>query len=169
MRVAEILRDRIIALIDKGIIPWRRPWSVAGPARNAAGRPYRGINVWLLNGTREGAGYDRNAWATYRDVASRGWTVRKGEHGTPVLFWKVNSYLKTVKDAAGEQHDETARGFVMRYRERVPRAEFLTFFAAPRGASERSAQTGRDLPGQSCPQNVLRDARRLPVDYLVGA
>jgi len=116
MRVAEILRDRIIALIDKGIIPWRRPWSVAGSARNAAGRPYRGINVWLLNGTREASGYNRNAWATYRDVAARGWTVRKGEHGTPVLFWKVNSYLKTVKDnATGEQRDETARGFVMRY------------------------------------------------------
>jgi len=116
MRVAEILRDRIIALIDKGIIPWRRPWGVVGPARNAAGRPYRGVNVWLLNGTREAAGYNRNAWATYRDVAFRGWTVRKGEHGTPVLFWKVNSRPKTVKDSAtGEQHEETRRGFVMRY------------------------------------------------------
>ena len=30
----EIVTERIIALLEQDVIPWRRPWSAAGPPRN---------------------------------------------------------------------------------------------------------------------------------------
>ena len=49
------LRDRIVAALEAGTLPWRWPWTADGPATlpgapcNAVnGRPYRGVNAVLL-------------------------------------------------------------------------------------------------------------------------
>ena len=43
----EIITDKIIAALDQGIIPWRKPWTVSRP-QNIDGRPYSGINAIIL-------------------------------------------------------------------------------------------------------------------------
>lgn len=80
--------DRVIAAIDEGTVPWRRPWTALSgiPARSlATGKPYRGIN-WMLTSM---AGYESPWWLTYKQAAERGAQVRQGEHGTPVFLWKT--------------------------------------------------------------------------------
>ncbi len=80
--------DRIIAALEAGTPPWRKPWDpdkAGGPAmpRNAAtGQRYRGINVLTLgmSGVAFNSGDPR--WATYKQAEDRGWQVRKGERGT---------------------------------------------------------------------------------------
>jgi antirestriction protein ArdC len=86
--------DRIIAALEAGTPPWRRPWDpdkTSGQAmpRNAAtGQRYRGINVLTLSmsGLAFSSGDPR--WATYKQAEDRGWQVHKGERGTTGYFFK---------------------------------------------------------------------------------
>ena len=83
----QIITDRILALLEQGTVPWQQPWdSTMGLPRNLfSQRPYRGINVWLLTAM----GYASPFWATFHQVKAAGGSVRKGERGVPVVFWKV--------------------------------------------------------------------------------
>ena len=79
--------DRIIAALEAGTPPWVCPWvrgsGLAAPANLGSGRPYRGINVLLLNLQALSCGYEHNRWLTYRQALAR------GEQGTPVVFFKM--------------------------------------------------------------------------------
>ena len=85
----EVITERIISRLEAGTIPWRRPWSIetAEPLSLATGKPYRGIN-WLLLSS---SGFPNPYWLTYREAMGRGGSVRRGEKGTPVVFWKVSN------------------------------------------------------------------------------
>lgn len=82
------ITDQIIAALEAGTVPWIRPWSCgeasAMPHNAATERPYSGINVllcWM-------AGYSSNAWLTYKQAQAMGGTVKKGEKGTALVFFK---------------------------------------------------------------------------------
>ena len=64
----QIITDRILALLEQGMVPWHTPWdSAMGLPRNLfSQRAYRGINVWLLTAM----GYDSPFWATFHQVRS---------------------------------------------------------------------------------------------------
>lgn len=84
MDVFTIVNNRIIEQLAKGVVPWRQPWSEAGPPRNmVTGRPYRGLNVLLL----ASLGYPYNHFLTLKQINELGGKVRKGEHACPVVFW----------------------------------------------------------------------------------
>jgi antirestriction protein ArdC len=86
--------DRIIAALEAGTPPWRKPWDpdkAGGPAmpRNAAtGQRYRGINVLTLGMSALAFSSGDPRWATYKQAEDRGWQVRKGERGTTGYFFK---------------------------------------------------------------------------------
>lgn len=83
----EVVTDRVLELLDKGVVPWRRPWKVGftDPRNLKSGRSYRGVNAFVL----ACQGYADPRWLTYRQAAEMGGQVRKGEHGTPVVFFSV--------------------------------------------------------------------------------
>lgn len=96
--VYEIVTERIMELLDKGIVPWRKPWrgGTAGMPKNlVSGKEYRGINTFLLHCSAMFCGYDSPYWLTYKQAADREGNVRKGEHGTVVVFWKLLEREKT--------------------------------------------------------------------------
>lgn len=86
----DIYRDStnaVLAVLQRGMIPWRRPWSAEHgiPPRSLnTGKPYRGINYFQL----AMAGYESPWWLTFKHARARGGCVRKGEHGTTVVMWK---------------------------------------------------------------------------------
>lgn len=87
--VYEQVTDRIIASLENGVIPWKREWRTSGktgglPYNLVSGAPYRGINILTLFCSS----YAQNGWCTYKQAQSLGYQVRKGEHSTPVVFWK---------------------------------------------------------------------------------
>lgn len=82
------ITDRIIAALERGTVPWRAPWRARGHRNALSGRPYRGINLLVLAITALERGFDDPRWLTYRQAASRGSHVRRGEHGTQVVLWK---------------------------------------------------------------------------------
>lgn len=95
--------DRIVAALDAGAPPWICPWSggpgASAPANLSSGRLYRGINVLLLNFETMLCGYDNNRWLTYRQAQALGAQVRRGEQGTPVVFFKLME-LEGAADSA---------------------------------------------------------------------
>ncbi|MGI4944025.1 MAG: ArdC family protein [Janthinobacterium lividum] len=86
--------DRIIAALEEGVVPWRRPWNPALAGQNAmpsnatTGHFYRGINVLMLALSPFAWSTGDNRWCSYKQAAERGWQVRKGERGTTVFFFK---------------------------------------------------------------------------------
>src|SRR4051812_26962283 len=81
----EAITAKMIAALEEGTVPWRKPWKGANAPRNGtSGRRYRGINTLLLGLS----GYTSPFWFTFKDQAARGGTV-KGEKGTQIVFWKM--------------------------------------------------------------------------------
>jgi antirestriction protein ArdC len=103
--------DRIIAALEAGTPPWRRPWDpeAGGPAmpRNAAtGQRYRGINVLTLGMSVLAFSSGDPRWATYKQAEDRGWQVRKGERGTTGYFFKR---LEVRDDSRPEDDEDTVK------------------------------------------------------------
>jgi antirestriction protein ArdC len=89
--IYEQTTNRIIASLEAGVVPWHKPWiDVGGQARNLnSGRVYRGINPFLLALTSLAEGYTDPRWATFKGMKKKGGSIRKGEKGTRVIFWKL--------------------------------------------------------------------------------
>jgi len=88
--VHRIVTERMIAALQRGTVPWRKPWQAAAgrPRSMSTGAPYRGVNVFLLGLTAAEEGYGSPFWGTYRQIAGLGGQVRKGERSALVVFWK---------------------------------------------------------------------------------
>lgn len=78
---------------ENGTAPWLRPWrddksgNALEPYNATTGRPYNGINLLIL-GSKPYAGL---GWLTYNQARELGGNVRKGEHGTLIVFWKFEA------------------------------------------------------------------------------
>ena len=98
--------NRIIADLEKGVRSWLKPWSAAHPAGSITrplrhnGTPYRGVNVVLLWGEAQEKGYSAPIWMTYKQASELGGQVRKGEHGSLVVY--ANRITRTETNAKGE-------------------------------------------------------------------
>jgi len=82
-KVYQLITDRILAHLENGVIPWRKPWTANPPANLITRKPYRGINVFLL----APQGYASPYWLTLKQANQKGGRIRKGEASTPVIFW----------------------------------------------------------------------------------
>jgi antirestriction protein ArdC len=100
--VYSIVTEQILKQLESGVAPWQRPWKTQVPKNLASGRGYRGINVFLLSSSGYGSPY----WLTYKQATERGGHVRKGEHGTKVVFWKIGT--RDVENADGETNEKTS-------------------------------------------------------------
>lgn len=81
MAVYELITKTIIEMLDKGVIPWHRPWKVRMPVNLVSGKPYRGINILMLSFSSS------PYWLTERQAERLGGSVKKGEEGLPVVYW----------------------------------------------------------------------------------
>ena len=99
--------SKIIADLEKGVRPWQRPWNVERAAGRISrplrhnGTPYRGVNVLLLWGEAQEKGYSAPVWMTFKQAQQLGATVRKGEHGSLVVF--ADRFTKTETDPQGQE------------------------------------------------------------------
>ena len=86
--------DRIIAALEQGIVPWRRPWDRDKAGQNSmphnatTTRHYRGINILMLGMSPLSFTTGDNRWCSYKQASEQGWQVRKGEQGTTIFFFK---------------------------------------------------------------------------------
>ena len=97
MNVYDIVTQKICAELERGVVPWRKPW-VGGdqaPANLISKRAYTGINPLLLSLN----GYSSPYFLTYKQAAELGGTVRKGEKSSLVVFYaKLQSKTRTLEN-----------------------------------------------------------------------
>lgn len=97
--------DTIIAELEAGTPPWRKPWTgstsgIAFPTRHN-GEEYRGINVLMLWVMAAKHGYLSSRWMTYKQAQELGAQVRKGEKSVTVL--KYGTF--TRENEEGQEED----------------------------------------------------------------
>ena len=100
-----IVNEKIINLLEQGVVPWRRPWASFGLPRNLVSKkPYRGVNIFLLSASK----YISPFWLTLRQANQLGGYVRKGEESSIVTFWKVEE-VKSFDDLDPHEPEEKPR------------------------------------------------------------
>lgn len=107
VNVYEVITNRIIEALEKGVVPWRQPWRSGAPKNLLSGNAYSGVNAFILAAASAvGSGCKSEYWLTANQAKEKGGHVRKGERGTPIVFWK-RFQNKDDKEARG--------GFMLRY------------------------------------------------------
>ena len=93
---------RIIAKMEKGVIPWEKPWIARGGAvSHATGKRYSLLNQMLLGRAGE--------YLTFKQVQQEGGRVRKGEKASMVVFWKF------IEQEDDETHEKKQVPFLRYY------------------------------------------------------
>lgn len=107
MDVYSIVTERIVARLEAGEIPWRKPWvSSQNPPANLIAylqnkRTYQGINVWLT----AAAGYSSPFWLTYKQAKDLGGNVKAGEKaGSIIVFFKSHEIEEIDENTGLAKH-----------------------------------------------------------------
>ena len=137
----EELTNTIIAKLEDGVLPWRRPWDPkkcaggASPMNPVTGRTYRGVNALALAMSPRAFGGDPR-WMSYRQAAARGWQVRKGEKGAIVFFYKK---LEIRSDDEDRRTIPLLRAYVVFHASQLDGIPELGEPEAPKPVDERIA------------------------------
>jgi antirestriction protein ArdC len=91
--VHRVVTEKVVEAIERGagsfVMPWHRSGPGIGRPLNAwTGQKYRGVNVVALWAEAMSAGHATGYWASFRQWQQLGAAVRKGEHGTVIVFYK---------------------------------------------------------------------------------
>lgn len=91
--IYQAITDRVISQLEKGEIPWHKPWiggSNKGAFNRVSKKSYSLLNQLILKHDGE--------YATYKQWSELGGTVRKGEKSEIVVFWKPCEVTETTKE-----------------------------------------------------------------------
>ena len=98
------ITDRIIELLEAGVVPWRQPWSGALPTNLASMKAYRGINFLLLGCL----GFESNYWITYKQAQKLGGGIKAGEK-SPAFVVYTDNWITKKKLPDGTEEEEVRR------------------------------------------------------------
>lgn len=106
--VADVILAAIIAKLENGIIPWRKPWNGSAniPRNYLTQKPYRGLNCFLLANTE----FSSPFWLTFRQIQEKKALLKAGSKSYPVIFWSM------VKGTDSEVDETCERSFMKYYR-----------------------------------------------------
>lgn len=87
------ITDRMVAALEQGDIPWKRPWRATDrPMNGLSGHRYQGINRFMTLLTQFERGYGDPRWLTFNQVRHAGGHVKKGERGVQIEMWKPRPF-----------------------------------------------------------------------------
>lgn len=124
----EAVLDQIIDMIEAGkLAAWRASFAKIGdgslvPINRASGKQYRGVNRLLLGLLQWNQDYSSNRWFSYNQAKQFGGTVRKGESGARVVYYKTmyfdkktNARLDIVENDRRDDLENVRKVPYMRY------------------------------------------------------
>ncbi|ACU63741.1 ArdC family protein [Chitinophaga pinensis] len=85
--------DTIIQQLEKGVIPWQKPWNgaenrlMALPKNLTTGKKYRGVNILLLWTSAFNNEFLTDEWGSFLQWQDKKEAVRKGEKGTMIVYF----------------------------------------------------------------------------------
>ena len=95
MDIYTAVTDRIIAQMEQGIIPWKKPWIANAKAiSHTTGKAYSLLNQMLLGRPGE--------YITFKQCQEAGGHIRKGEKASMVVFWK---WIEQEDEETGEKKE----------------------------------------------------------------
>jgi len=110
------ITNRILSQLEMGVVPWHKPWAVAGMAvSHVNGKPYSLLNQMMLGEPGE--------YITFKQCQAEGGKIRKGAKSRMVVFWKP--LQRGVKDKDGNPK-MTADGKPMM--ETIPYLQYYNVF-----------------------------------------
>lgn len=112
----KIVTEQIFELIEKGVCPWRMPWStdrVLPQVNGISKRAYRGCNQVITSVRAFHSGYRSPQWLSEKQGQSRGGRVRKGEKGCQIIY-AFQAKPKSLGQLIDSDFDRT-EGFCLRY------------------------------------------------------
>ena len=117
----ERITQQIIQAIEAGAGDYRMPWNTSGSSASLPQNPvrkyeYHGINVLSLWASQQLRAFTTGRWATYRQWLSIGAQVRKGETGSPTVFYQPiigDDDRENSSDSASAQ-SRSVRPFVLK-------------------------------------------------------
>jgi len=80
MNIYEMITNRILEQLEKGVIPWRKSWKGNEPINYITRKPYQGVNLLLLPYGGE--------YITFKQCKESGGHVKKGEKSNMIVFFK---------------------------------------------------------------------------------
>jgi antirestriction protein ArdC/phage/plasmid primase-like uncharacterized protein len=87
-QVVQDFADEIVRRLEDGTAPWIQPW-IPGQLRPmynpVSGTVYSGINQMML----AARGEVDPRYMTLKQANSKGWRVRRGAQGTPIMYWSM--------------------------------------------------------------------------------
>lgn len=98
--IYQMVTDRIIAQLESGIIPWKKPWTGVSPLNGGAFNRVTKKSYSILNQMLLGEGGE---YATFKQWSALGGKIRKGEKQKIVVFWKV--IHKIIQDKDGNDKE----------------------------------------------------------------
>ncbi len=159
--------DKIIALLEKGVAPWRQTWSSYGLARNYATKhQYTGINKILMNNTE----YPIPYFMSFKQVKAQNGTIKKGAKAEQVYYF--NAFFK---DSDGKTIDEEKAKQLKAAGKKVKKISVLRYFSVFNVASIEGIEF--DIPEvelkeneriEKC-ENILREMPNRPEIRLMNA
>lgn len=81
--VYEMVTNRIIEQLEKGVVPWQKPWTGvrSGAYNRISKKPYSLLNQMLL--------FHKGEYATFNQWKNLGGHIKKGSKSEIVVFWKI--------------------------------------------------------------------------------
>lgn len=80
MSVYKYVTERIIAELEKGVIPWKKPWKGQKAINYVSRKEYQGINTLLLPFPGE--------YLTFNQIRKLKGKIKKGEKSSMIVFYK---------------------------------------------------------------------------------
>jgi len=111
MTVYDIVTEKIIDSISKGVMPWECPWSKEAHHNADTGRNYTGMNTLLLEASCHQNFYGHRRWMTMKQAGKNGLRVAKGSKSTLITFFT----MMQAKKAKKADKDDKATIPVLRY------------------------------------------------------
>jgi antirestriction protein ArdC len=114
------VKQRIIAELEEGRLPWVQPWDAQRcactmPSNAVSGRGYSGVNVLILWAAGVEQGFTSQRWLTYRQAEQAGGHVRRGEKGTVVCYADRFTPRDEADKAQSEDREARTVAFLKRF------------------------------------------------------
>jgi antirestriction protein ArdC len=97
------VNDRILAAMEQGIIPWKRPWTGQMSTNYDSGKQYRGVNILTLGIAEMVRSYSSSYWLTFLQAQKHGGHIKRGEKATYIVFSDKSVREVKKEDGTTEQ------------------------------------------------------------------
>lgn len=90
-KVYQVITDRVLKELESGnVAPWSKPWKAGelAPQNLVSGKAYKGCNLFITSF----APFESPYWLSYKQAQAKGGQVKKGEKGTPIIYWNFSEH-----------------------------------------------------------------------------